>query len=308
MIMKLVDCYKDAIKNGYALGAFNFCNLESLKAILNAAQKNNSPVIVAVSSGALKYMGDEYVKGFMQASKKAFSIPMFFHLDHGKDYEICEKAINLGFDSVMIDGSALEFEENIKLTKKVADLAHSHGVQVEGELGRLLGTEDEHVSTQSIYTSPKQAKQFVEQTGVDSLAIAIGTSHGISKFSGEPKLAFDILEQIQTLVPNFPFVLHGASSVDEQTIVDINNLGGNISHAKGVPETMLEKACTKYNVCKINVDTDIRMATTRALRRYFKQNPESVDTKVYFKSAQDDIEQLVSHKICDVFHSNNKAK
>ena len=305
--MKLVDCYKDAIHKGYALGAFNFCNLESLKGILNSAQKNNSPVIVAISSGALKYMGDEYVKGFISASKKVYDIPMFFHLDHGKDYEICAKAISLGFDSVMIDGSALEFEENVALTKKVVDLAHAHGVQVEGELGRLLGTEDEHIGQESLYTSPSEAKEFVEKTGVDSLAIAIGTSHGIHKFAGEPKLAFDILEEIQNLVPDFPFVLHGASSVNEQTILDINALGGNIKSAKGVPESMLEKACTKYNICKINVDTDIRMATTRELRNYFKENPESVDTKAYFGSVQKGIEDLVTHKICDVFHSDNKT-
>lgn len=304
--MKLIDYYKDALKKGYALGAFNFCNLESLKGILSSAQKNNSPVIVAISSGALKYMGDEYVKGFMSASKKAYDIPMFFHLDHGKDYEICEKAIMLGFDSVMIDGSALDFEENIKLTKKVADLAHKHGIQVEGELGRLLGTEDEHVGTESLYTSPEEAKIFVEKTGVDSLAIAIGTSHGINKFSGEPKLAFDILNQIQQSVPDFPFVLHGASSVNEQTITQINALGGKIKSAKGVPEEMLELACTKYNICKINVDTDIRMETTKQLRQYFNDNPESVDTKAYFKNVQNGIEQLVTHKICDVFHSNDK--
>ncbi len=306
--MKLVDYYKDAVEKGYAIGAFNFCNLESLKGILNSAQKNNSPVIVAISSGALKYMGEEYIKGFIYASKKTYDIPMFFHLDHGKDYEICAKAISLGFDSVMIDGSALEFNENVALTKKVADLAHSHGVQCEGELGRLLGTEDEHTSQESLYTSPEEAKEFIEKTGVDSLAIAIGTSHGIHKFSGEPKLAFDILEKIQQQVPLFPFVLHGASSVSEQTIMDINNLGGTIKRAKGVPESMLEHACTKYNVCKINVDTDIRMETTRSLRKYFKEIPDSVDTKAYFGTVQKGIEELVTNKICNVFHSNNKAK
>ncbi len=305
--MELKKYYKDAIDKGYALGAFNFCNLESLKGILDAAQENNSPVIVAVSSSAMKHMGDEYLKNMIIASKKAYSIPMFFHLDHGKDFEICKKAISLGFDSVMIDGSALEFEDNIKLTKQVADYAHQFDIQVEGELGRLLGTEDEHTSNESIYTSPDQAKEFVEKTGIDSLAIAIGTSHGISKFSGEPKLAFDILQQIQNNLPNFPFVLHGASSVDDKTIEEINKLGGQIKKAKGVPADMLNKACTKYNVCKINVDTDIRMATTLALREHFVNNPESVDTKAYFKKAQEEITKLVSYKITEVFNSNNKA-
>ena len=305
--MKLKEYYSDAIKKGYAIGAFNFCNLESLKGILDAAEQNNSPVIVAVSSSAMKHMGDEYLKNMIVATKNTYSIPLFFHLDHGKDFEICKKAISLGFDSVMIDGSSLDFEENIRVTKQVADYAHSFGVQVEGELGRLLGTEDEHTSNESIYTSPNEAKEFVERTGVDSLAIAIGTSHGISKFSGEPKLAFDILEQIQNNLPNFPFVLHGASSVDNKTIEAINSLGGKIKQAKGVPAEMLNMACTKYNVCKINVDTDIRMATTLALREYFEQNPDSVDTKTYFKKAQEKISELVSYKMNCVFNSNNKA-
>ena len=305
--MELKKYYYDAIQKGYALGAFNFCNLESLKGILDAAQQNNSPVIVSVSSSAMKHMGDEYLKNMIIATKNTYKLPLFFHLDHGKDFEICKKAISLGFDSVMIDGSSLDFEENIKLTKQVVDYAHQFDIQVEGELGRLLGTEDEHTSDESIYTSPKEAKEFVQRTGVDSLAIAIGTSHGISKFSGEPKLAFDILEQIQNNLPSFPFVLHGASSVDENTIDQINKLGGKISKAKGVPAEMLNLACTKYNVCKINVDTDIRMATTLGLREYFEQNPESVDTKTYFKKAQEKITELVSYKICNVFNSNNKA-
>lgn len=305
--MKLIDVYQDAIKKGYALGAFNFCNLESLKAITNAAQKNKSPVIVAVSSSAMKHMGEEYLKNMIIATKNTCSVPCFFHLDHGKDFEICKKAIDLGFDSVMIDASAYELDKNIQITKEVVDYAHKFGVQVEGELGRLLGTEDEHTSNESLFTSPLEARLFVKQTNVDSLAVAIGTSHGINKFSGEPKLAFDVLDEIQQLLPNLPIVLHGASSVDENTIEQINKLGGEIKKAKGVPAEMLQKACTKYNVCKINVDTDIRMATTLALREYFKNYPDSVDTKKYFAYAQENITDLVSYKICNVFNSNNKV-
>lgn len=305
--MELKKYYQDAINRGYALGAFNFCNLESLKGILDAAQESNSPVIVAVSSSAMKHMGDEYLRNMIIATKQTYSVPCFFHLDHGKDFEICKKAISLGFDSVMIDGSALDFNENIQLTKKVADYAHQYDVQVEGELGRLLGTEDEHTSNESLYTSPEEALIFVKETNVDSLAIAIGTSHGINKFSGEPKLAFDILEKIQEKLPSFPFVLHGASSVDIKTIENINKLGGQIKQAKGVPENMLTTACRNYNVCKINVDTDIRMATTLALRKYFFEKPDSVDTKAYFKAAQDNIKNLVTYKIKNVFYSNDKV-
>ncbi len=305
--MKLKEIYLDAMKRGYAIGAFNFCNLESLKGILSACEQNNSPVIVSVSPSAMKHMGDEYLKQLIIATKNTYSIPLFFHLDHGKDFEICKKAISLGFDSVMIDASNLDFEENVKLTKQVATYAHKFNVQVEGELGRLLGTEDDHTSTENLYTSPDEAQQFVALTGVDSLAIAIGTSHGINKFSGKPKLAFDILSKIQDKLPNFPLVLHGASSVDERTIDNINSLGGNIQKAKGVPASMLQTACTKYNIVKINVDTDIRMATTYALREYFATYPESVDTKKYFAYAQNKITNLVSHKICDIFNSKNKV-
>lgn len=305
--MKLKQCYFDALEKGYALGAFNFCNLESLKGIMESAQSNNSPVIVAVSSSAMKHLGDEFLRQMIVASKNTYSVPHFFHLDHGKDFEICKKAIDLGFDSVMIDGSALAFEENIALTKQVCEYAHSKDVQVEGELGKLMGVEDEHVSNESLFTDPIQAKTFVEQTGVDSLAIAIGTSHGICKFAGEPKLEFEILKQIEQLLPNFPLVLHGASSVDENTIEQINNLGGAIKKAKGVPADMLSYACQNHNICKINVDTDIRMSTTLALRKYYNDYPDNVDTKKYFKVAQDYITDLVSYKICQVFHSNNKA-
>ena len=306
--MTLKEYYHDAIQNGYALGAFNFCNLESLKGILDGATKLNAPVIVAVSSSAMKHMGEEYLKNMIIATKKTYNIPFFFHLDHGKNFDICKKAIDLGFDSVMIDGSSLPFDENVELTKKVVDYAHKFKIQVEGELGRLLGVEDELVSNESIYTSPDEAKLFVEKTGVDSLAVAIGTSHGINKFNGEPKLAFDILQKIQDNLPDFPLVLHGASSVDDKTIDKINLLGGDIKKAKGVPSEMLKKACTQYNVCKINVDTDIRMATTLALREFFNENKDSVDTKKYFGFAQERIAELIEYKIEKVFNSRDRKK
>ena len=306
--MNLKEYYKDAINNHYALGAFNFCNLESLKGILNAAKESNSPVIVATSESAVKYIGDEYLKHLILATKKTYDIPIFFHLDHGKDFEICKKAIKLGFDSVMIDGSSLTLKENIELTKKVVDYAHKHNVQVEGELGRLLGIEDDVCSDKSIYTSPDEAKIFVEQTNVDSLAIAIGTSHGINKFQNEPKLAIDVLKKIQRKIPNTPLVLHGASSVDENVIKQINNLGGNIKKAKGVSANILFDVCKNYNICKINVDTDIRMATVLALKQYFNAFSDSVDAKKLFGEVQKAISNLVSFKIQHVFNSKNRIK
>lgn len=305
--MKFNEYYNNAIQNKFAIGAFNFCNLESLKAILDAATENNSPVICAVSASAIKHMGDEFLKNIIIAAKSAYNIPMFFHLDHGKDLEICKKAIDLGFDSVMIDASALPLEENISVTKTVVDYAKPFGVQVEGELGKLKGVEDEHISNESLFTDPLEALTFVQQTGVNSLAIAIGTSHGIAKFSGEPKLEINVLKQIEQLLPNFPLVLHGASSVNQQTILKINELGGNITNAKGIPEDILKYVCTNHNICKINVDTDIRMATTLGLKEYFATNPSNVDTKKYFAHAQTKCKELVAYKITNVFKSDNRA-
>lgn len=299
--MELTKIYQHAIKNNYALGAFNFYNLESMTAILETAQKLSTPVIMGVSESAFKYFRAEFLKGAIASAKKTYNIPFFVHLDHGKSLEFCKNAIDVGFDSVMIDGSHLPFEQNIALTKSVVDYARPRGIQVEGELGKLKGIEDDVVSSESLYTDPKEAKIFVEQTGVDSLAIAIGTSHGINKFSGKAEIRFDILEQIQNTLPNFPLVLHGASSVDQETINNINSLGGTLKNAKGVPEDILQVASTKYNICKINVDSDLRMATTYAVRKYLSENTGEIDPRKYLTAAKNEMSKLVNHKITNVF-------
>ena len=299
--MKLVDIYQDAIKRKYSIGAFNFCNLESMKGILNSAEALNTHVIIAVSESALKYFGEEYLKNAIISARKTYTTPFFVHLDHGKDFEICKKAISLGFDSVMIDGSSLPIEENIKLTKSVVNYAHSKGVQVEGELGKLRGMEDDVVSDETLFTDPDEAERFVKETGVDSLAIAIGTSHGINKFSSKAEIRLDILKKIQRKLKNVPLVLHGASSISEDTILKINNLGGNLKNAKGVPEDILTTVSTKYNICKINVDSDIRMATTLAVREYLSNYPNEIDPRKYLGYAQTKITALVTHKIQNVF-------
>lgn len=299
--MKLTQVYQDAIKRNYSLGAFNFYNLESMKGILDASQELNTPVIIAVSESALEYFGDEFLKFAIEGARKTYSHPFFVHLDHGKNLEICKRAISCGFDSVMIDGSHLPLEENIKLTKSVVEYAHPLGIQVEAELGKLKGIEDDVVSNEHLFTDPKEAKYFVEQTNVDSLAIAIGTSHGINKFSGRAEIRIDILKQIENELGDFPLVLHGASSVNQQTIEKINALGGTLSNAKGVPEDTLEFVSTNHNICKINVDSDIRMATTLAVREYLSTNPKEIDPRKYLGSAKKQITNLVKNKINNVF-------
>lgn len=299
--MNLKQQYFDAIKNGYAIGAFNFVNLETLTAILDAAQELNTPVIVAVSESAFNYMGFEFLKGIIQSAKKTYSVPFFVHLDHGKNLEICKKAISCGFDSVMIDASSLPFEENVKLTKSVVEYAKKFYVQVEAELGKLRGVEDDVSSCEHRYTSPKEAKMFVEQTNVDSLAIAIGTSHGVNKFSGEAKIRLDILSEIEKAIPNTPLVLHGASSVPEEIKNELNSYGANLKNAKGVPEQILTEVATKHNIVKINVDSDIRMITTLAIRKFLKNNPNEIDLRKYFGQAKTDITILVKNKIENVF-------
>lgn len=303
--MKLTEVYKDALKNHYSLGAFNFYNLESMKSILGAAEKLNSPVIIAVSESALKYFGFEYLKNAIVSARKTYSVPFFVHLDHGKTFDACVTAIDCGFDSVMIDGSALPFEENISLTKKVVDFAHSHNIQVEAELGKLKGVEDDVSSNEALFTDPKEAKLFVEKTGVDSLAIAIGTSHGVNKFVGEAKIRVDILTQIEKEVPNTPLVLHGASSIPQKFTDEINALGGTLKNAKGIPEDVLEEVSTKHNICKINVDSDLRMATTVAIRRYLSNNPAEVDPRKYLTEAMREMEALVTHKIKDIMKTKS---
>lgn len=303
--MKLIEVYQLALKKKYALGAFNFYNLESMRAILNGAESLNTPVIIAVSESALKYFGEEYLKNAISACRAIYKIPFFIHLDHGKSLDICKKAISLGFDSVMIDGSSLPFEENIKLTKSVADFAHAHGVQVEGELGTLAGVEDDVKSSTSLFTNPNEALEFVKQTGVDSLAIAIGTSHGINKFTSKAEISFDILKQIEKKLKNFPLVLHGASSINEETIAKMNCLGSSLANAKGVPEEILRKVSTKHNICKINVDSDLRLETTLAIKEYLTSNPNEIDPRKYLTYAQQKTTELVIHKIKNVFSAKS---
>lgn len=301
--MKIQEIYKDAIQNGYALGAFNFVNLESLTAILDAAQELNTPVIVAVSESAFKYMGFEMLKGIIEGARKTYTVPFFVHLDHGKSLEMCQRAISCGFDSVMIDASSLPFEENIKLTKSVVDYAHKYGIQVEAELGRLKGVEDDISASEHLFTDPMEAKMFVEQTGVDSLAIAIGTSHGVNKFVGEPKIRTDILSEIEKVIPTTPLVLHGASSVPQDVKAELIKYGASLKDAKGVPEEILNEVSTKHHIVKINQDSDIRMVTTLSVRKYLNEIPTEIDIRKYLGQAKKDISAMVKHRIKDVFNT-----
>ncbi len=304
--MKSLKTYfNDALKNGYCLGAYNFVNLETLKGICEGCKKTNSPALVCVSEGALSYIGEKFVKPLFDCAKKEYNIPIFLHLDHGKSFEICKKAINLGFDSVMIDGSALSFEENVKLTKKVVSYAHKKGVLVEGELGVLAGVEDNVSAATNTYTDPQKAKEFVERTGCDTLAIAIGTSHGAYKFKSEAKLEFNILKKIETALPKTPLVLHGASSVPQKYVDKINSLGGNLDGAKGTDEKLLAK-CAKRHICKINTDTDIRLAFMATTRENLQINPKNIDIRRPNKAAIEEISLLVAEKNTKVFNCKNK--
>ena len=303
----LKQYYELAIKKGFALGAFNFNNLESLKGIVDGANKTKSPCIIAVSEGAFEYMGGEYIVGMVTAAKKLSKAPLFLHLDHGHTFEMCKKAIACGFDSVMIDGSALSFKENIKLTKKVCEYAHKHGVMVKAELGRLQGVEDNVSSDRTIYTCPQEAYEFVTKTGVDSLAVAIGTSHGAYKYAGKQELRFDILEEIEKLLPSFPIVLHGASTVNEYLVEKINKNGGKLKKAIGINEDMIRKAVQKHNVVKINSDTDLRLAMTGSIREVFKAKPEEFDPRKYIGPGQKEIANVVANKCENLLFSKNKA-
>ena len=302
------EMFEKSMKEGFAIGAFNVNNMEIIQGIVNAAAKNNSPVILQASSSAIKYAGINYLVNMVKTASLEYpNLQIALHLDHGADFETCKMCIDAGFTSVMIDGSKYDFEENIRVTKEVVDYAHAHGVVVEAELGKLAGIEDEvNVSeSDSSYTDPIQAKEFVERTGCDSLAIAIGTSHGAYKFKGEAKLRFDILAKIKELIPNTPIVLHGASSVIPELVDMCNEFGGNIPGAKGVPDEMLIEA-SKSGVSKINVDTDLRLAFTASIRKVFNESPEAFDPRKYLVPARDLIEQTVSHKIVNVFGSNDK--
>ncbi len=294
-----------ALNEKFALGAFNFCNMESLQGILEACKNNSSPAIISVSESALSYMGDEFTINLAKASKNIFPY-LFLHLDHGKSFETCKKAVDLGFDSVMIDGSSLSFDENINLTKKVCEYAHPFNVYVEGELGQIKGIEDNVSYSSHLYTDPNLAQKFVESTNIDMLAIAIGTSHGVYKYQREQTLRLDILEEIEKLLPNFPLVLHGASTVENDLVDEINTYGGEIKKAIGIPKELLQNVVKNHNIIKINTDTDIRLAMTSQVRKYLMSFPENFDPRKYLVEGKNKIVDVVSNKICNIFYSNNK--
>ena len=302
------DMFEKSMKEHFAIGAFNVNNMEIVQAIVKAAADENSPIILQASSSAIKYAGIEYLKKMIESALDEYDIPLALHLDHGPDFETCKMCIDNGFSSVMIDGSKYDFEENIALTKKVVEYAHSKGVVVEAELGKLAGIEDDvNVSaSDAMYTDPDQAKEFVDRTSCDSLAIAIGTSHGAYKFKGEAKLRFDILANVKQKLPNTPIVLHGASTVIPELVEMCNKYGGDIPGAKGVPDEILHEASIS-GVSKINVDTDLRLAMTAAIRKTFAEDPAVFDPRKYLGNARTLIEEVVKHKIRDVFGSSNKA-
>lgn len=301
--------FEKSMKEGYAIGAFNVNNMEIIQAIVDAAAESNSPVILQASSSAIKYARINYLMKMIEAAAEEHpNIPIAIHLDHGPDFETAKMCIDHGFTSVMIDGSKYDFEENIAITKKVVDYAHEHGVVVEAELGKLAGIEDEvNVDAKdAMYTDPAQAEEFVKRTGCDSLAIAIGTSHGAYKFKGEAKLRFDILKEIKERIPHTPIVLHGASTVIPELVEMCNQYGGDIPGAKGVPDKILQEASIS-GVSKINVDTDLRLAMTAGIRKIFAEEPNAFDPRKYLTPARDLIKQTVEHKMKDVFGSANKA-
>ena len=302
------EMFKKAYEGGYAIGAFNVNNMEIVQGITEAAKEVNAPLILQVSSVARKYANHTYLMKLVEAAVIETGLPICLHLDHGDTFELCKSCIDGGFTSVMIDGSHHSFEDNIKLTKQVVEYAHAHGVVVEGELGKLAGVEDDvKVSEEdSSYTRPEEVEEFVSKTGVDSLAIAIGTSHGAFKFKGEPKLRFDILEQVSERLPGFPIVLHGASSVIPELVDKINKYGGNMPGARGVPEEMLRQAA-RSAVCKINIDSDLRLVMTATVREYFAEHPDHFDPRQYLKPAREAIKDLVKNKLINVLGCDGKA-
>ena len=309
-LVTTTEMFKKAYEGGYAIGAFNVNNMEIVQAITEAAKEENSPVILQVSAGARKYAKHGYLVHLVKAAIEDTDLPIALHLDHGADFEVCKSCIDGGFSSVMIDGSHHSFEDNIALTKKVVEYAHAHGVVVEGELGTLAGIEDD-VKVESgneQFTKPEEVEEFVTRTGVDSLAIAIGTSHGAYKFKpGQtPRLRFDILEEVSKRLPNFPIVLHGASSVPQEFVKLVNQYGGAMPDAIGIPEEMLRQAATMA-VCKINIDSDLRLAMTAAVRKHMVEHPDHFDPRQYLTPARDAIREMVRHKIVDVLGCNGKA-
>ncbi|MCC0735923.1 class II fructose-1,6-bisphosphate aldolase [Clostridioides sp. ZZV14-6009] len=298
------EMFKKAYEGGFAIGAFNISDLEQLQGVLKAAKAKNSYVMIQASMSAVKYAGPHTLVEMVKAASDEIGVDVALHLDHGPNMDAIKTCIDAGFSSVMIDGSHFDFEENVKITKEAVEYAHSKGVVVEAELGVLAGTEDDVTSDVHKYTQPAEAVEFVERTGVDSLAIAIGTSHGAFKFKGEAKLRFDILEEIQSKLPGFPIVLHGASAVDQNAVATCNEFGGNIAGAKGVPVDMLRKA-SSMAVCKINMDTDLRLAMTAAVRKFLAENPKEFDPRKYIGAGRDAIQAVVESKIDDVLGSTN---
>ena len=307
------EMFKKAYEGHYAIGAFNVNNMEIIQGITEACAMEKAPVILQVSKGARAYAKHIYLVKLVEAAlidaeESGVDLPVVLHLDHGPDFETCKSCIDGGFTSVMIDGSSKPFEENIEMTRRVVEYAHDHGVVVEGELGTLGGVEDDVkvASEDALYTNPDQVEEFVSRTGVDSLAIAIGTSHGAYKFKGTPKLRFDILEEVGNRLPGFPIVLHGSSSVMPEYVKMINEYGGNLPGAQGVPEDLLRKAATMA-VCKINVDSDLRLAMTGMIRKHFAEHPDHFDPRQYLKPAREALRDMVRHKIVNVMGCNGKA-
>ena len=304
------EMFKKAYEGGYAVGAFNVNNMEIIQGITEAAKELNAPMILQVSAGARKYANHTYLVKLVEAAIEETGLPIALHLDHGDTFELCKSCIDGGFTSVMIDGSHHDYEDNVALTKKVVDYAHQFGVTVEGELGQLAGIEDDvNVSAEDAsFTDPDQVYDFVTRTGVDSLAIAIGTSHGAYKFKPgqKPQLRFDILEEVSKRLPNFPIVLHGASSVVPEFVEMVNTYGGKMPDAIGIPEDMLRKAASMA-VCKINIDSDLRLAMTGAVRKHFVEHPDHFDPRQYLGDGRAAIKEMVAHKITEVLGCNGKA-
>ncbi len=298
--------FEKALKEDYAIGAFNVNNMEIIQGIVEAAQKEKAQLILQVSAGARKYAKPAYLTKLVEAAIIDTNVDVCLHLDHGEDFDICKKCVDDGFTSVMFDGSKHSFEENIRQTKEVVEYAHSKGVVVEAELGKLAGVEDDiKVDARSAtFTDPDEAAEFVERTGVDSLAIAIGTSHGAYKFKGDPYLDYERLKKIHALIPNTPLVLHGASTVLPEFVNLCNQYGGKIPGAQGVPEEMILEA-TKYGVCKVNIDTDLRLAMTAQIRKYLAENPSEFDPRKYMGPARDAIRDMVQHKIKNVLNCSD---
>ena len=309
-LVTTTEMFKKAYAGGYAVGAFNVNNMEMIQAIVEAANECRSPVILQVSAGARKYANPVYLRHLVEAAVETTDIPIAMHLDHGADFEICKSSIDGGFTSVMIDASSKPWEENIAITKKVVEYAHAHGVVVEAELGKLAGIEDDvHVADHdAMFTSPDEVEEFTSRTGIDSLAIAIGTSHGAYKFKPgqDPKLRIDILEEIGRRLPGFPIVLHGASSVPQDQVAIVNQYGGSMPNAIGIPESELKKAAA-LAVCKINIDSDLRLAMTGTIRQFFNEHPDKFDPREYLKPARANIKELVRHKLVDVLGCAGKA-